>query len=182
MDRDPGAIARPQRADTRPVDLGQPGHEGARGCRVVDRFGHQNPAPRALAVAVAAHVETQRHIAETGEQAGGGQAGALVLVRAKAVQHHEPGAPFALRQIVRNMHDAGQRQPVGREGDRFFQCPALRLSRQNSSDNKRSAKAREPRRGDVRFTGGGVRALSDCGPNTELALTAGFDPKAIFRG
>src|SRR5260370_1039680 len=71
IDRDRAAETRSDEADARGIDGGVLGEEGERVARVLDLLQADHAAEFALAVAAAAHVETQHHVAELVEHLGG---------------------------------------------------------------------------------------------------------------
>ena len=64
IDRDRAAEARPDGADAVGIDRGMRGEKVERIAQILDLFETDDAAELALALAAAAHVEAQRHIAE----------------------------------------------------------------------------------------------------------------------
>ena len=71
------------------------GEKGQRVAGVVDLFQADHAAEFAFAVAAAAHVETERDVAEVVQHLRRLQHVGGILVAAEAVQHEKRGAPLA---------------------------------------------------------------------------------------
>ena len=120
IDGDGAAEARADDADPLRVDRRMVGKEGQRAARVLDLLQADHAAEFTLALAAAAHVETQHDIAELAEHLGGLHRIRRGLVAAEPMQHDEGGASLARPHSVRDMHHARQLKSSGRKGDGLF--------------------------------------------------------------
>ena len=120
IDADRAAEARTDHADAVGVDVAVLGEKIKRVAGVLDLLEADDAAEFTLALAAAAHVEAQRHVAELVENLGGRDAGRARAVGAEAVQHQKRRAPLAGAQAVRHAQDAVQAQARGLKADDFF--------------------------------------------------------------
>ncbi len=96
IDGDRAAETRADGADAIGIDRGMLGEKRQCIAQIFDLLEADDAAELALALAAAAHIEAQRHIAEFAEHARRRQHGRAFGIRAEAVQHQKRGA--ALRR------------------------------------------------------------------------------------
>ena len=120
VDCDRPAEARADEADALRIDRGMLRQERQCAARILDLFETDDAAEFALAVAAAAHVEAQHHVAEIAQNLGRRHGIGGGLVAAEAVQHEEGAATLRRLEPARHMHHAGELETRGREGNRLF--------------------------------------------------------------
>src|SRR5262249_35719831 len=120
IDADRAAEARADERDARAVDGRMLSEIRQRTAGILDLLQADHASVLARAVAAAAHVEAQRHVAELVEHLGRSDHGGRAFVAAEAVQQQERGALFARLHAVGYAHDPGQPQPGRRKGDGLF--------------------------------------------------------------
>ena len=120
IDRDRAAEARADGADAVGIDGGMLAEKVERIAQILDLLEADDAAELAFALAAAAHVEAQRHVAELAEHPRRRQHVRAFAVRAEAVQHQKRGAALGRPQALGHAQHAMQAQARRLKTDHFF--------------------------------------------------------------
>ena len=109
--RDRGAEAVAVDANALRIDLWPVHQEFERRARVLDLLEADDAAARALALAAAAEIEAQRHVAQARVEIGGDAHAFAVLAAAEAVHDEKGGPALAFAVVGGKVEQPGELQP-----------------------------------------------------------------------